>query len=123
MMRRLGRMAAAKQAVQIADIGAEPAYLSDPSRADFVNLTGARTLITVPMLKDNALIGAIGIYRLEVRPFTDKQDLHERTDDLSESLQPQTDTADVLKVISRSAFDLQAVLDTPAIHIAVNLGA
>ena len=58
----LGRMAATKQTVQIADIRAEPAYLSDPSRVDFVNLTGARTLITVPMLKDNALIGAIGIY-------------------------------------------------------------
>ena len=134
-----GRMIANKKVVHIADLRAEKAYADrDPWIVAGVELGGVRTVLMVPMLKENELIGAFSVYRQEVRPFTDRQielvqnfaaqaviaienarllselhqrttDLTERTADLTEALEQQTATSEVLQVISSFAGELDTV--------------
>ena len=123
----IGRVLQTKQAVQIEDASADQGYSErDPMRVSAVELGGVRTLLDVPMLKDNEVIGAVAIYREVVRPFTDKQvalvqnfanqaviaiENTRLLNELRESLQQQTATSEVLGVISSSPGELTPVFD------------
>jgi GAF domain-containing protein len=142
----LGRLLAEQRPIQVADITDDIAYRQgDPLRARTVTLLGARTAMWIPLLKSDTVVGALAIYRRDVRPFTAKQielvgtfadqaviaienvrlfkELEAKNADLTEALEQQTATAEILRVISSSPTDLQPVLMTVAENAARVCGA
>src|SRR5262249_54756671 len=131
-----GRMLATRRLIHIADLAVDRAYFErNPPAVAAVEIAGVRTVLLVPLWKDKELIGSFLVGRKEVRPFADKQieiiqnfatqavvaiQNAELLHELRETLRQQTAAADVLKIISRSAFDLQAVLDT-VVELAARL--
>jgi two-component system NtrC family sensor kinase len=126
----VGRVVEAKDVVNLADVASEEGHADSA----LVKIAGARSVVGVPILKEDDVIGALVIYRTEVRPFSHKQvkllrdfaaqaviaientrllnELRRRTDDLTESLEQQTATSEVLQVISRSQGELDAVFNS-----------
>ncbi len=134
-----GRLLTRKGPIHIADLANDPAYLEgNPSTVAAVELGGIRTTLAMPLLKDNRLVGSFTVGRRVVRPFSAKQikivenfaaqaivaiDNARLLHELQETLQQQAAAAEVLKIVSRSTYDLQAVLDTLIELVARQCGA